>query len=52
MFDEFKKSRAFNGSGNKTKVFWGAAVLGVGMAIAGSCPGNVFVQLGSAVENS
>jgi len=27
----------------------GASLLGVGMAIAGSCPGNVIVQLGSGV---
>eukprot|EP00961_Rhodomonas_salina_P297151 3936984-Rhodomonas_salina.1 len=33
-------------------VAFGAAVLGAGMAIAGSCPGMVLVQVGSGVENS
>mmetsp|Transcript_69646 Transcript_69646/g.150037 ORF Transcript_69646/g.150037 Transcript_69646/m.150037 type:complete len:113 (+) Transcript_69646:114-452(+) len=52
MESHWKPSRAFNGSGHKTKVFLGASVLGIGMTVAGSCPGNVFVQLGSAVENT
>eukprot|EP00123_Amoebidium_parasiticum_P021478 comp6807_c0_seq1/m.2549 comp6807_c0_seq1/g.2549 ORF comp6807_c0_seq1/g.2549 comp6807_c0_seq1/m.2549 type:complete len:396 (-) comp6807_c0_seq1:61-1248(-) len=30
----------------------GAFILGVGMSVAGSCPGNVFVQVGAGIQNS
>lgn len=49
----FEVSRACYGSFRGfNKVLPGAILLGSGMAMAGSCPGNTFVQLGSFVENS
>jgi hypothetical protein len=52
LFDSefFNKTR----TENKTmmwKIIFGGCILGTGMFVAGSCPGNIYVQIGTNVEN-
>ena len=49
---KFEKSReCYCKKSGILRIIIGGVLLGIGMVFAGSCPGNIFVQIGSMVEN-